>query len=225
MIIKNPLVNGVVKEVHPDIFAVIIEDDYERGMLFCRYQEFYESPIKLIRGKSFSLSMFMDVYRKTYGKKIFSYPYDWVGYNIPSNVLYKAYDKLNTKQYISEYDEIMGKIMLWCQNKKKGDNFYLIGVNKKNIQLVNHEIAHGLYYTNKEYKKIVDMLILDIPKKEYNFVKNKLVKMGYLNQKKIINDEIQAYFSTGLDSSFETLPIISISKKFKENFKRYVSKR
>jgi hypothetical protein len=125
-------------------------------------------------------------------------------------------------EYTTEYDKIMSDIIQWCEKKTKGDKFYLIGVNKKNQQLMNHEIAHGLYYTNIEYKKSVNKLILDIPKKEYNFVKNEIVKMGYLNQKKIIHDEMQAYLSTGLHDTFKTSSTISISKNFQKNFKSYV---
>ncbi len=59
MKIKSDYVNGVVKEIRPQIFAVVIKDSYQRTMLFCRYQEFYESPYKEIRNKFFSWEKFM----------------------------------------------------------------------------------------------------------------------------------------------------------------------
>jgi hypothetical protein len=40
MEITHPLVVGEVKEIKPHIYAVIVKDDYDRAMLFCRYQEY-----------------------------------------------------------------------------------------------------------------------------------------------------------------------------------------
>lgn len=33
-----------IKEVKPNVFAVVVKDKYDRAMLFCRAQEYYESP-------------------------------------------------------------------------------------------------------------------------------------------------------------------------------------
>ena len=33
-----------ITEVKPNVFAVIIPNQYDRAMTFCRVQEFYESP-------------------------------------------------------------------------------------------------------------------------------------------------------------------------------------
>ena len=40
MKIKHPLVKGKVIQIKPFIYCVEIDDDYDRAMLFCRYQEF-----------------------------------------------------------------------------------------------------------------------------------------------------------------------------------------
>ena len=70
MKIKNLLVEGEVKELYPKIFGVSIKNNYDRAMLFCRYQEFYESPFKEIRGKNFSFEKFMWLY-KTKNNKLY----------------------------------------------------------------------------------------------------------------------------------------------------------
>ena len=44
-----------IKEVRPNVFAVIVKDHYHRAMLFMRVQEFYESPNTEFRGKNFSI--------------------------------------------------------------------------------------------------------------------------------------------------------------------------
>jgi len=50
-------INYKIEKVKPKIFAVIIEDSYDRAMTFLRIQEFYESPNPAFRGnKDFSFS-------------------------------------------------------------------------------------------------------------------------------------------------------------------------
>ena len=38
MKIKHPLVKGKVKLLYPNIYGVVVDDYYDRAMLFCRYQ-------------------------------------------------------------------------------------------------------------------------------------------------------------------------------------------
>lgn len=87
MKIKHPLVKGKVVEVKPRIYCVTVDDDYDRAMLFCRYQEFYESPYKQFRNKQFTWMEYMRFYKSSWKKRVFTYPEDWSGYNIPSKIL------------------------------------------------------------------------------------------------------------------------------------------
>jgi hypothetical protein len=222
--IKHPLVKGVVKEVKPRIYCVTIDDDYDRAMLFCRYQEFYESPYKKFRGKRFTWMEYMRHYKLAWKKRTFTYPDDWSGYNIPSNVMDKANDIFYKD---TEYDVIMNDIYFYCaidsQNKNNGArcNWYLIGTSSKDKGTTNHEIAHGLYFTNEEYKKNVTKLIKNIKPIHYEKLKKKLVKMGYVDDKKIIDDEIQAFMSTGLYNGMETKELKVYEKEFKKNFSNF----
>ena len=100
-------------------------------------------------------------------------------------------------------------------------DWYLIGASSKDKGTTNHEIAHGLYYTNKEYKKNVTDLIKNIKPKHYEKLKKKLIKMGYVNDKKIIDDEIHAFMSTGLYNGLDTKELKVYQKGFKDNFKKY----
>jgi len=225
MKIKTPLVNGILKKVKPFIYAVAIEDDYDRAMLFCRYQEFYESPLKQIRGKAFSLEYLMKIYKQNYKKRTFTYPDDWVGYNIPSYALDKARAIFND----NEYDEIMDNIVGYCEsdsynsNNSTRHNWYLIGADNFTSKTMDHELAHGLYYTNKEYKTNCDNLIANIKPVHYNKVKKQLIKIGYRDKKQIIDDEIQAFFSTGLYTTFNGDEIKQYTKDFIKNFKKYIN--
>jgi hypothetical protein len=224
MNIKHPLVKGKVKEIRPFIYCVEIDDDYDRAMLFCRYQEFYESPYKKFRGKSFTWMEYMRFYKTVWKKKTFTYPDDWSGYNIPSNVMDRANNIFNKD---TEYDVVMNNIYFYCsidsQNKNNNTrcDWYLIGASTKDKGTTNHEIAHGLYFTNKEYKKNVTNLIKNIKPTHYEKLKKKLIKMGYVNDKKIIDDEIQAFMSTGLYNGMETKELKVYEKEFRKNFKKF----
>ena len=154
MKIKHALVKGEVKEVFPKIFCVTVDDNYDRAMLFCRYQEFYESPTKEFRGKYFSWPKYMKYYKDHWKKDTFTYPIDWSGYNIPSHIVEGGIDTFNKE---TEYDVIMNDIYYFCENyplryNKPRTDWYLIGASSKDLRTMDHEIAHGLYFTNKAQK-------------------------------------------------------------------------
>ena len=130
MNIKHPLVKGKVKEIRPYIYCVEVDDDYDRAMLFCRYQEFYESPTKEFRGKYFSWSKYMRYYKDHWKKDTFTYPIDWTGYNIPSKSLEKSVDAFRGE---SEYDLIMFDIWKHCfelTNQIYNENHFYLIVNQ-----------------------------------------------------------------------------------------------
>ena len=221
--IKYPLVKGTIKEILPKIFCAIIDDDYDRSMLFCRYQEFYESPNKKFRGKYFSWSEYMRFYKNNWKKDTFTYPIDWSGYNIPSVVLEKG---LNVFHKETEYDEIMSDIYYFCENyplrfNKPRTDWYLIGASSKDLKTMDHEIAHGLFASNREYKLRMLYQLSLLPERIINKIYEKLIKMGYANDKKILDDEAQAFLSTGLYNGLEIKEIKKYEKPFINNFKKY----
>lgn len=223
MKIKHTLVKGEVKEVFPNIFCALIDDDYDRSMLFCRYQEYYESPNKKFRGKYFSWEQYMRFYKDFWKKDTFTYPIDWSGYNIPSNILEGGLDTFRKQ---TEYDKIMNDIYYFCENyplkfNKPRTDWYLIGCSSKDYKTMNHEIAHGLYFTNKEYKSRMLYQLSLIPKKTMDKIDKKLIQMGYANDRKILDDEAQAFLSTGLYNGLETKEIKKYEKLFVSIFKKY----
>jgi hypothetical protein len=197
-------------------------------MLFCRYQEFYESPYKQFRGKPFTWMEYMRFYKNSWKKRTFTYPDDWAGYNIPSNVLEKGVDTFYKE---TQYDEIMNNIYFYCTNdaQQKNDGthrqWYLIGSSSKDLKTMDHEIAHALYFINKEYKKEVTKLIEKIKPTHYEKLKKKLIKMGYVDDKKILNDEINAFMSTGLYNGMDTKELKVYEKQFNKMFKKYKNEK
>ena len=225
MRINNSLIEGEVREIKPFIFAVIIKNQYDRSSLFCRYQEFYESPYSQIRGKFFTIEEYMKLYVSENKKPHFTYTSDWTGYNIPSKILMDARNVFGGPN--TQYDYTMYEIIDYCERESRLKNhgqqhpWYLIGVDKLKSGVMNHEIAHGFYYTNPQYKVEVDYLIGDINQKDYDHFKKVLVKSGYSNDKTIIDDEIQSYMSTGKHHEWKDSVYEKYSLNFIKIFKRF----
>jgi hypothetical protein len=167
---------------------------------------------------------YMRHYKTEWKKDVFTYPEDWSGYNIPSNIIHQAHH-IFCKD--TEYDSIMNDIYWYCANDSMEKNdgrqtdWYLIGASSKDLNTMDHEIAHGMYYTNKEYKKEVVKLINNIKPTHYEKLKKKLIKMGYVGDKKIIDDEINAFMSTGLYNGLDTKELKKYEKEFTKNFKKF----
>jgi len=81
------MVNYTLKKASSGIFVVVVEDSYERAMLFLRCQEFYESPFPDFRGKHFDIFQYMNHYRKENDSSFFTYPGDWGGFNVPGDIV------------------------------------------------------------------------------------------------------------------------------------------
>jgi hypothetical protein len=167
---------------------------------------------------------YMRFYKDAWKKKTFTYPEDWSGYNIPCNILQVAHHQFCKD---TEYDSIMNDIYWYCskdsseKNDGRRTDWYLIGASSKDLKTLDHEIAHGLYFTNKDYKRDANKLIKGIKPTHYDKLKKKLMKMGYVNDKKIIDDEIQAFMSTGLYNGLDTKELKKYETGFVKNFKKY----
>ena len=211
-----------IKEVRPNIFAVIVKDHYHRAMLFLRVQEYYESPNPEFRGKSFNIWDYIEWYSRR-NKDVFTYAFDWGGFNIPLEVAYQCYDTL-TDSYTS-YDEVMENIIHQIYELNiDGSNGYIIGAPSTDDDTFEHEVCHGLYATNKEYKELVDEVTIAIPFKDYQTFRKNLLKMGYNGI--VIDDEIQAYLSTNYDYSKFSKGVSrklckELHKQYKQIFNRY----
>lgn len=203
-----------IKEILPNVFAIVIPDNYERAMLFCRAQEFYESPSKKIRLQKFSIWDYFRWYSRKKG--CFSYTSDFTGFNLPLIVAKKCYD---INELETPYDEKMKAIVnkLFVSGKRQ----YLIGVDSLSNCTFEHELAHALYYTNVEYQCETDEVTDSMAKKDLSKFKRNLKDIGYCNS--VYRDEIQAYMSTEINKKI-TKGVVSKKKlhqKYKSIFKRH----
>jgi hypothetical protein len=99
--------------------------------------------------------------------------------------------------------------------------YYLLGVDNFNGRTMNHELAHGLYYVNDQYKISSYELVLDLPRKIFESMESILLDMGYCDD--VVCDEIQSYMSTGLSPDMSKIRgIKKETKVFRENLKKYI---
>ena len=187
-----------IKAVKPNVFAVIVKDNYDRAMLFCRAQEYYESPNKKFRGKDFSIWDYMKWYSKEYHRG-FTYGVDWGGFNIPFDVMWECYENQNNlTDWETPYDGYMWEILVKIDNiRDQNKKCYVIGAGDMVGETFTHEVCHGLWYTNAAYKKEAKFAMSCIKPEDKKIFKENLLEMGYTDG--VIDDEIQAYLTTNWD--------------------------
>jgi len=210
-----------LKEVKPGIFLLEFRDEYDMCMYFLRYQEFYESSSPRYRGKSFEILDFMKWYSKKYGKGAFTYAVDWAGFNFPGDTIEKVW-KLGINDR-NLYDYEMREVSRECQ-RRTGGKFYIIGVTKGNGAL-HHEIAHGMFYLNPQYKKEMTALVKALPPNLRKAFNTYLKEVGYTP--KVYVDEIQANMATAENLRNTKLEykaaeeLIKLQPEFQAVFKKY----
>lgn len=174
-----------------NIFLLTFPDQHAITSTFLRFQEHYESPE--FRGKIFSLKEYKAWYASVKGS--FSYYTDWNGFNIPSSIL--------DPFYAGKFDPLSEKEKLFLDMFRDiGQDFYIIGIHEgmKNVaSLLNHEIAHGLFHTDQEYRRsVLDFLA----QYDLEAIKKELGSMaGY--HPDVHDDEINSY-AIDQDNSLKT---------------------
>jgi hypothetical protein len=220
--IQNILSQIKLFEVYPKIFAVVIKDDKLRARVFMRYQEFYESDSDTFRGKGFKWTEFVDYYKKKTKNDILSYHEDWTGYNIPCDSIESCISLIPD---INFYDLIMFSIVDTVRSIVGSDKFYLIGIDQaegEDKSLIEHELAHGLWFASPKYKADQLMNIDQLPEYIEEPLKSKISGMGY--GPNVVDDEIQAYLSTGIIPPMNRIKDIKkYIIKFHETFKKFAS--
>ncbi len=220
---QSQVMTPQITEVKDRIFAVVIPDSYERAMTFLRVQEFYESPNPDFRGKDFDIWDYI-LWYSCQNDGSFTYASDWSGFNIPLPVAWECYDGVSSMRdtWKSKWDEVMKNIVWAVQGRMfhkkhtRDMNAYIIGTEDMQGDTFKHEVCHGLYYTNKEYKKAVDEITDSIDPEIRETLKNNLLEMGYTEG--VVYDEIQAYLNFGWESK-------KFSKGVRKNTLKSLSKK
>jgi hypothetical protein len=196
--IKSILSQIELFEMYPKIFAVVIKNDKLRARVFMRYQEFYESDSDSFRGKGFKWQDYTKFYKEKTKNDIFTYHEDWAGYNIPCDSI---------ESCISMIPDIIGI------DQSTGDD----------PSLIFHEVAHGLWFSTPSYRNKQFSNIENMNQSVRNQVAKKITGMGYAE--KVVDDEIQAYLSTGIGDNMKRIKDIKQAQiPFKNVFDQYSGK-
>lgn len=199
------------------VFCAEFDNKFDLAMTFWRCQEFYESSSGLFRGRSFTLVDYMRWYSEVHGDGSFTYPSDWSGFNLPSRVITACFRKGIQDQ--SKYDRAMRTLYRTC--KDRAPQFYLIGIMRGDDKTIAHELAHANWSLNSEYRREMQHRLNNIPKRVSAALASRLLNMGYT--KSVIQDEMQAYLSTGLAEELGSVKIPnSLIKSFKAMHRKYV---
>jgi hypothetical protein len=221
--IKNILSQIELFEMYPKIYALVIKDDKLRARVFMRYQEFYESDSDSFRGKGFKWYDYVKFYKEKTKKDYFSYHEDWAGYNIPCTSIESCISKIPDLNF---YDIIMFSVVDTLRSIVGNDNYYLIGIDQstgEDPSLIFHEVAHGLWFVNPVYRTKQSKNIERMSPSVRNAVSKKITGMGY--GENVVDDEIQAYLSTGIGDNMTRIKDIKQSQiPFKETFDSYAGK-
>jgi hypothetical protein len=183
---------ATIKEIFPNIYHFHFFEQVDLTSTFIRVSEYFEGP--LFRKKVFSIEKFMKLYSKKFGGpgNYFTYYTDWSGFNMPSWALAPFvrgdFNPLTPKE----------KALIDVFKDRSVDSkYYVIGTSADDKEIsvnIRHELAHALFYLNKEYKREVRKIIreLKINKKP---LEASLKKVGYL--KASFEDECHAYLLDG----------------------------
>ena len=108
---------------------------------FLRFQEHYESPG--FKGRVFTWAQYVAWYRAVRG--VFSYPWDWDGYNFPGHILEPFrngdFDPLTQRE----------RALLEALNGV-GPSDYVIGTWTGDPAAVDHELAHACWALDRGYQ-------------------------------------------------------------------------
>ncbi len=184
------------RSIAENIYLLRFENQTELASTFLRFQEHYESPE--FRGKFFTLDEYKKWYTQARGD--FTYYSDWSGFNIPSHIL---------KPFLEgKFDPLTDKEKIFLEYFTDVPHpFYIIGLSgdtdtEKTKLTLDHETAHGMYYTKPEYRKKVDEVL---KKYDLSKIKEWLRSMsGY--HESVLDDESHAYTLFGFEKIIEKIP-------------------
>lgn len=202
------------REIMPHIYHLDFDNQYDLAMHFLRYQEYYESPVW--HKKIFTIVDFMEWYSKTQCERkdkknkpcrMFSYPDDWSGFNIPSWVLDEVLPKIPDW---NKYDDFMSVVHNLIKETEGEHSFYLIGTyaggasasDPSGTAILDHEVAHALFTVSPAYQSEVRDLLEAWFRghghrgEELDSARDVLRTMGY--HPTTVDDEVHAYCATGL---------------------------
>ena len=178
-----------MKEILEGLLHFQYPNQRELAATFLRPQEHYES--SEFKGKIFTLDEFKKWYVQNYPEAIkaggkFTYYEDWDGFNIPGHIFNPFFEgKFNP---LSKRE----KNLLGMLEDRKGEKFYTIGTfDNGDPTDVTHEISHGLFYLNPDYKRKAVEIVRNLGVQDNKRLHKYLSDNCY--NPEVFDDEMQAY--------------------------------
>lgn len=218
-----------IEKLLPHVYHLRFGTTYDAAMHFIRFQEYYESP-KFYK-THFTIAEYMRWYSAKYGKGNFTYTTDWTGFNVPSWALL---DVRHEGVLDRRREDVFMECLIDSIAEEEGDSpFYFIGTSiegekDEGKNLLDHEIAHALYWTDASYRGEVTSLLrawdgpndLGFDGSELDSAKDVLgPTMGY--HPSTILDEVHAYCATGLAKELNGVISKRVTEHFRKLFQKY----
>lgn len=177
---------------------------------FMRMQERAESVNEEFRRRPFTVGEYRSWYN-THNAPVFDYPHTVIGVNFPDTVIRPFID--------GDFDPLTQgeKEIVDCLRGRRG-SYYLIGTFESASSAMEHEICHGLYYTDAKYKAEVTKVLATLPAK---IRKKAFSVLSQSYHADVLTDELHAYMATGYADFFGDevdfpLPIVAAMRRVKE---------
>lgn len=193
-----------------------------------RLQEWYECKHKNIKGKKFTLEDLIEAYCELDKDGEFNYFSDWAAFNFPDTAV-RGFLKLmgdNLNEWEKKIIKDIKKTLDEADDKPIAKTYYIATYTKNNSDSerdLKHELAHGLFYSQSMYNKVMVTLLDNL--KQNKAVYKRLKEMGYCDD--VLIDEAQAYLCTGSLSELKAFefPILTEKdvKPFRETFKQFTN--
>ena len=201
-----------------NVIHLTFKKQHQMCLTLLRLQEFYECSSSNFKNKVFDLSDFIEWEIEQKGN--FDYLDMTLGMNVPGNIVRKFFE-LYTEDKLSK-KELLVKRTLEDYISDENRKFYLIASYESctDKSILDHEIAHALYYIDSKYKKKQLALVKKLTGNTRSKITDLFLDLRYSNS--VIDDEIHAYIATWsisvLIECFKNKASSSIITEIRENF-------
>ncbi len=215
------------KLITPSILAFEFKEETHMALMFMRIQEYTEG-YKTLRGSILSEGDTLISYLKK-RKKVY-YKAGWAGFNIKGgtlNTLRHLPDRqlMIWNKYEKQLFKKIGSYFGATFDKFQEGNYYVIAYTKGDKATKRHELIHGTFYLNAEYRtKVWTVIQCNGVKKAKKYLKRMDYNFPKNDGDYILIDEINAY---AMEEKTEKMrKNLGLSKRtfkrLKELYKEYV---
>lgn len=196
-----------IVEHAPGIIELKFKTDYDMHLGLMRFSDFYEG--SKLKGQFFDHETFFRTWLEEYGN--FDMFETICGYNLTDRDIRKFFQIFQEDALWDIEKQVKRILAPYLKSKEK---FCILSCNAGDHITLNHELAHGYYYLDKEYKNQMDEDVKALSPAVWRRVRAGLKELGYIDQ--VLMDEAQAFLSTStmadLHDMFGNLPWKQILK-------------